>query len=300
MRRRHTFAGSASAALLAVAAGGAASAAVVPAFDLVDDFLKVGGNYNGPGLYDVFDAATGLAVADGVADIAVSVTATGLTADDGNNVSWVATTGTSGTGLVSTIDPSFVSGGGVLANNGGHRVTQTIQIDFLTLLVEASDVTDLSWSSGNSAGVVWEHSVMEFLDAGGNPFSPTPAIGSYATHTPVEGSASAGNYVADGLGSVTAVGTDLTVPGSNGSMDAITGSEPDTPAATGVAPATTLIGGIRFTHGVEDVRGVDNGDTVFTNTINDLDLVDFEVVPEPASALLLATGALLILTGRRN
>ncbi|MBB6443264.1 hypothetical protein HNQ78_003035, partial [Phycisphaera mikurensis] len=27
---------------------------------------------------------------------------------------------------------------------------------------------------------------------------------------------------------------------------------------------------------------------------------DFEVVPEPASALLLATGALLILTGRRN
>ncbi len=297
MTRKHTLFGL---ALVAVCSGGAASAAVVPSFDLVDDFLKLGSNYTGPGTYDIFDAATGAAVADGIADIALSVTTTGVTADDGNNVSWAATTGTSGTGLVSTIDPSFIAGGGVSANNGGHRVTQTIRIDFLTLLVEASDITDLSWSSGNTAGTVWETSIMEFLDANGDPFSPTPVIGTYETHAATNGSFSTGNYVADDPGSVTGVGTDLTAPGTHGSMDAITGSEPDTPAATGITPGTTLIGGIRFTHGIDDVRGVDNVDIVFTNTINDFDLVDFEVVPEPASLLLVAAGTVLLLTGRRR
>lgn len=89
----------------------------IASFDLVDDFLKT--NYTGPGAYDIFDAASGAQTPDGVTDVTVSVSSTGTTADDGNNVAWTATDDATGTGLRSKPRLRKLSRGGFLAAHGG-------------------------------------------------------------------------------------------------------------------------------------------------------------------------------------
>ena len=127
-------------------------------FDFVDDFLSPSsGEFltvtNGD-TFDALDGNTGLLGADGINDFRVSWSTTGL-GDDGNNVNWTSTVDINSTGLRSTINPTFVNGTGVTSNDSGHLVTQTIQIDFLSgVFIEADDVTDFGWSSGNTAGIV--------------------------------------------------------------------------------------------------------------------------------------------------
>ena len=268
----------------------------ISSFDLVDDFFDT--EYAGPGSYDIFvaDANGGSVGQDGMDDITVSVTTTGVTTDDGNNVAWTATTDASGTGIRSTIDPSFIVGGGVSANNSGYRVSQTIQIDFDGIIIDAADITDFGWSSGNTAGIGWETSLLEYLDENGNPFSTAPTLAPYSDHTPINGQSGIGSFIADSVDTVTLVGTDDTDPGSSGANNNLN----TTPSGLGIT-AGTAIGGVRFTHFLEDVRGIDNNDTGFTATINDLDLVNFTVVgvPEPSSTSLLALVSLLCCV-RRN
>lgn len=255
-------------------------------FDLVDDLIKSGGTYTGPGLYDFFTAneTGGSLGADGVADIRISVMTLGVTADDGNNVAWSTSTDTTTTGLRSTINPSFVSGGGVTSNNSGYRVSQVIQIDFIGgMYVEAQDITDFGWSSGNTSGIAWETAALQYLDANGNSFSALPTLNPYLTHTPVDGQpiGTTGVFVADSTGTVQNVGTDDTDPGSNGANNGVSTSA----VGLGIG-ALTRIGGVRFTHLLEDVRGVNNGDTIFTATINDLNVENFTVTPEPTPGML--------------
>lgn len=265
---------------------------MIASFDLVDDFLKT--NYAGPGAYDIFDRTTGAQNPDGLTDVVVSISNTGTTADDGNNVAWTATDDATGTGLRSTIDPSFIEPGGVTANNSGYRVSQTIQIDFPGLVVEADDITDFGWSSGNTAGIGWEFSLLEYLDASGNPFSTAPTFAPYDSHMPIAGQSGAGSFAADTLTSVTNVGNDLSAAGTNGGDNNVSTN----PITLGVTSGT-IIGGVRITHFLEDVRGVNNGDTSFTNTINDLDLENFTVaVPEPGSSCVLALVSLVGLARR--
>ena len=136
----------------------------VSSFDFVDDFLSPG---SGPlltvtngGTFDALDGNTGMLGADGIHDFRVSWSTTGL-GDDGNNVDWTSTVDINSTGIRSTIDPTFVNSGGVTGNDFGHLVTQTIQIDFLGgVIIEADDVDDFGWSSGNTAGIVYELSLI--------------------------------------------------------------------------------------------------------------------------------------------
>ena len=290
-------------ALLVLVAGRSQSQAnLIASFDVIDEFLKVASNYQGPQSYDIFDGAAGAAGQDGVADIRVSISSTGVTADDGNNVQWTVTNDTTGTGLRSTIDPSFVGSGGVTSLNSGNRATQTIQIDFLSgMTVEAQDIVDFGWSSGNTAGIGWETSILEYLDSSLNPFSTTPVIPDYLDNVaPTDGQSGTGTFVADSTGTVQGVGTTQTSSGSSGSNNGLSTS------ATGLGiGATDLIGGVRFTHILEDVRGTGNGDTSFTATINDLELQNFDVAPAPVpepSALsgLMVCGVSLMFRRRRR
>ena len=93
-----------------------------------------------------------------------------------------------------------------------------------------------------------------------------------------------GTSVAGTAGSVIDVGTDLVASGLSGPDNNLSSSG----LGLGI-PTGTRLGGVRITHNIEDVRGVNNGDTVFTNTINDFDLVNFEAsaVPEPSSCVAL-------------
>ncbi len=254
--------------------------------DFIDDFLSPSGGTNQtvPGSYDVVNGNDQSISPDGIIDFTVTSMTTGL-GDDGNNVEWDATMDVNGTGLRSSIDPSFIDPGGVTSNAAGHRVTQMIQIDFGPgIEVFSEGVKSFGWSSGNTAGVVWEVSILEYLDVNGNPFSPTPTIDPYATHSAINGMSGTGTWVADDLAAVTMVGSDLTAAGANGPLNSL--NTDGTPGTSGIASGT-LLGGVKLTHIIEDVRGVNNGDTVFTNTINELNLNLKATVPEPGNGVLL-------------
>ena len=270
----------------------------VSSFDFVDDFLSPDPGTlltvtNGE-TFDALDGNTGMLGADGINDFRISWSTTGL-GDDGNNVDWASTVNINDTGIRSTINPTFINGGGVTINDFGHLVTQTIQIDFLSgVIIEADDVTDFGWSSGNTAGIVYESSVVEYLDVNGNPFSTFPT---FDYDSPLDGTTGTGTSVAGTAGSVIDVGTDLSAEGVNGPDDNLSTSG----IGLGI-PAGTVLGGVRITHRIEDVRGVNNGDTVFTNTINDFDLVNFEAsaIPEPSSCLALVGLGLACFSRRKR
>lgn len=270
---------------LATALCASSAMAADMSYDIVDDFLKTA--YTGAGSYD--------SNGDGFNDITISITQSNM-GPDGNNVIWAGTDDTTTTGLRSTIDPSFDASGGVTSDNSGWTACQTITIMFNGFMeVEAQDITDFGWSSGNTAGIGWETSVLQYLDVNGVPFSTAPTIGAYLSHTATDGYAGTGTFVGDNLGTVTMVGTNQSASGSSGPNNGVSTD----PVSSGIAP-TTLIGGVTFTHCVQDVRGTNNGDTSFTATINDLDIEGACWVPEPGSVSLLSVGLLSLLGLRRR
>jgi hypothetical protein len=257
-------------------------AAVIASYDIIDDaFNSTSGLYTGPGFYDLFNATNGTTTGDGQNDIQVIVSPFGA-----GNVAGVTYTSTvaasTTTGLVSSVSVSGASA----SNNNGHRLGVMIDICFLNgMTVLASNITDYSFSSGNSSGITWEVSQLMYLDAGYDVIGAVPVINPYLSHTPING-ISANSAVADGLGSVTGVGTSDVTAGSDGSNDSLLSSY-DTPVELGIS-GSTLIGGVRFIYFLEDVRGTTDSSSNLTNTINDLQLTNFTVVtvPEPSRAVL--------------
>ena len=213
-------------------------------------------------------------------------------------VAYSASDGTTTTGLLSSLSVD----GSVAANNPGQKWSQQIEILFNvnSLTVEAQDVVDFSISSANSRGNLWESTIVQYLDVAGNPFSPIPTIGSFGSHTVINGQNGVGTAQADSTGTVVGVGTDSVSEGADGANNAT--SAFDTPAKLGISDLT-LIGGVRFIHLMEDVRGVNNGNSSFTATINTLQLSNFEAnaVPEPSAiAFLGGIGFLAIFVRRRQ
>ncbi len=272
-------------------------------FDFIDDILSPssGTSLSVPGSYDVVNNSDGTMTPDGHTDFVVSSTVTG-TGNDGNNVEWGTRLDVTSTGLRSTIDPSFFSSGGVTTNNSGHRTSQTVQIDFGPGIEVLSDtgVESFGWSSGNTAGVVWEYSILQYLDENGMPFTAAPTVTAQLSHvgSEINGLVGPGTWIADATGTVTMVGFDLTVAGSHGSNNSL---NTDSSLTTSMIPLGTRLGGVRMIHVVEDTRGRNNGDTSFTNTINELNM-NFQSVPEPAAGMLATLGlfAIRLLVMRRR
>jgi hypothetical protein len=200
--------------------------------------------------------------------------------------------------------------GAVTANNPGTVNQNTLTLLFSSYLT----ITDASFSfsslntGGNSTSptVTWEYSVLQLLDTAGNPFSAVAApaldfamggssqylVGSSGGFSGVAG---IGNFVAADK-KITNVGTSL-VAGNlgSGTNDNLT----LTYALVGL-PVGTQIGGMRWTTYLEDVRGVNNGNSNFTSSLLDF-TISGTVVPEPGTAAVLLFGSVgLVLRRARN
>ena len=290
-----------AAAVFCTVFASAAHCSIITSFDFIDQFVATGA-YTGVGQYDVINGHTGLVTGeagftgDGLHDFTVSVSTFGVGRFGG--VTYNASDGWTTSGLRSSLSANR----SVAMNNPGQKWSQQIEILFNvnSLTVEAQDVVDFSISSANSRGNLWESTIVQYLDVAGNPFSPIPTIGSFGSHTVINGQNGVGTAQADSTGTVVGVGTDSVSEGADGANNAT--SAFDTPAKLGISDLT-LIGGVRFIHLMEDVRGINNGNSSFTATINNLQLSNFEAnaVPEPSAiAFLGGIGFLAIFVRRRQ
>lgn len=145
----------------------------------------------------------------------------------------------------------------VQKNNPGSLVWTTTKLMF-------SDdwrITDLQakFTSLNTAGTLWEYSLLGFLKPDGSVFSPVPAIASYSQASGFTGSPSLGWYVAADKGTVLDVGSSQTAVGKSGLKNDVT----LTYALAGLT-AGTEVGGLVWMSYLEDVRGLNNGASSFT------------------------------------
>jgi hypothetical protein len=241
--------------------------------------------------YDVINNATGETGADGVTDITVSATASAPGA--------LATTGSPEVEWNSTSTGRFTSTRGftgkvVGTNNPGTLQSTTTEVFFGSDL----NITDLAatFSSLNTAGILWEYSVLGFFDSSGNPFSAAPVIGAYNSAASFTGSPSTGWYVAADKGTVTGVGNDLAVKGTDGSAD---GNFALTYVLAGLASGTR-VGGLTWTTYAQDTRGMGNGTSKFTASLSDITFTKTDAAAVPTPALLPGLIALAAGVRRRS
>ncbi len=192
----------------------------------------------------------------------------------------------------------------VSSSNPGTVISNSFQLLFNSNLA----VTDASFnfSSLNTAGLTWEYSVIQLLDAAGNPFNsltnPGFTIGAasqYATASSLlfpgggfTGQAGVGNFIAAQTQTVSGVGSNQTTTGTNGIRDDIGTFNY---ALVGLTPGTQ-IGGIRWTTYLEDVHGTLNNPTNLTSSLLDFRITgtvsnDPGPVPIPGPLPLLGAAA---------
>ena len=184
------------------------------------------------------------------------------------------------------------------SNNTGDRIVNQLTLTFGSHL----SVTDFSFdvSSANSKGVAWEVSIFELLDSSGNVFTATPTINPYVSHTEIDGLSGQGTYVMDRKDTVTGVGTDQTSGVSSHPNENFTVTGDLDYSDFGLA-AGTEITGIRMTTILEDVRGVNNGNTNFSSSLIDFTFSgEINSIPEPSSTALLGLGGLALILRRRK
>ncbi len=185
------------------------------------------------------------------------------------------------------------------SNNPGTVHSNTLSLTFASHI----EITDASFNftSLNTAGISWEYSVLRFLDASGNYFSPIAgpgwtlgATGQYiSAGGGFSGAAGLGNFVAASTGTVTGVGTDTTVTGTTGGNNDLVFNY----SVAGLAPGT-IISGIEWTTYLEDVRGTLNlSISSLTSSLQDFTISG--TIPEPSSALLGMLGAGFLLRRKR-
>jgi MYXO-CTERM domain-containing protein len=194
----------------------------------------------------------------------------------------------------------------VTSNNPGSVTANSFQLLFNTNLVVTA--ASFNFSSLNTAGLTWEYSVIQFLDAAGSPFSAVaaPAL----TFTPgassqyllagagFSGQAGLGNYVAALTRTVLNVANSDPTSTSNATRSGTNGSDDNllfNYARAGLT-ANTQVGGIRWTTYLEDVRNTDNNSTNLTSSLLDFSITgtvsnDPGPVPIPGPLPLLGVAA---------
>ncbi len=190
------------------------------------------------------------------------------------------------------------------SNNEGTIKSNSVTLAFASHLT----VTDLSFDvlSTNTNGVTWEYTIFEFLDASGTPFSSYSITDPYLTHTSVNGApiGTTGIYVLDVKDTVTAatVGTNLVTAGSHSpTNENFTITDDLNYSDVGLAPGT-VVGGLRMTTYLEDVRGINNASSSLTSSLIDFTFSgEINPVPETSSyAFIFGTLSGLFIFCRRQ
>jgi hypothetical protein len=190
--------------------------------------------------------------------------------------------------------------GTVNANNPGTLVSTTATLKFLPQW----NVTDLkaSFTSLNSAGVLWEYSILGFLKPDGTPFSAAPSVAKYNNASGFTGPSGVGWYVAADKDTVQGVGTATTAGKTGTGADGASDSLKLTYALAGLAP-NTPVGGLIWTTYLEDTRGTKNGSSNFTASWTDFTFSGSSqsnsAAPVPTPALLPGLVALVVGARRR-
>lgn len=187
-------------------------------------------------------------------------------------------------------------------NNPGTLIKQTIRLSFASHLTIENFVTD--FRSLNTAGITWEHTELAYLQKDGSYFTPQPFVGTHdqwqASSADEEGSPSQGWWIAGSTNTVTAVGSDNTISGSNGPDENFTSTNGNSLLDyddVGLA-AGTQIGGFEWTVYLYDNRGQNNNQTNWTATQEFFEISGTIPVPEPSSSLLLCFGSILLFSRR--
>ena len=261
---------------------------------------------NSPFLYNTIDDNTGTKLVTSNGDLA-DFTLSGLSTSGALGAALGAARVVIGaTGSSSPLSPvssgrvgaqqSFT--GTVSSNNPGTVISNSFQLLFNSNLA----VTDASFnfSSLNTAGSSWEYSVIQLLNAAGNPFStltnPGFTVGAASQHATASsllfpgggftGQAGVGNFIAAQTKTVSGVGTISTSSGMSGDNDNISGFDYN---LAGLSPGTQ-IGGIRWTTYFEDVRGTGNNASNFSSSLLDF-TISGTVTPVTAPLPLLGATA---------
>jgi hypothetical protein len=194
----------------------------------------------------------------------------------------------------------------VTSNNPGSVTANSFELLFNSNLVVTA--ASFNFSSLNTAGLAWEYSVIQFLDAAGSPFSAvaaptlsfTPGAASQyqAAGSGFSGQAGVGNYVAALTQTVLNVANSDPNSPINTTSTGTNGTDNDLLldyTKVGLTP-NTPIGGIRWTTYLEDVRGTANNATNLTSSLLDFSITgtvsnDPGPVPIPGPLPLLGAAA---------
>jgi hypothetical protein len=236
-------------------------------------------------------------------------TGTKLTVNNGDASDIAITFANSGVGALSTIPKLAIDGTKIVStrgykdmpkvslNNPGTLISTTATLKFLPQW----NVTNLQaeFSSLNSAGILWEYSVLGFLKPDGTPFSAAPSIGSYNNTSGFTGSPTIGWYVAADKDTVLDVGTAETKAKTGSGADGTSDTLKLTYALAGLNP-NTPVGGLIWTTYLEDTRGTGNKGSEFTASLAGLTFSgstqSANAVPTPA----LLPGLIALTAGARR
>ncbi len=275
--------------------------------DLNFDFSEYAfttGPISGTNGYNLIDDATGAELTSDNGDnddLFITVTTSLPSNANGARADVDITSGglVSNHGYSSTFSNTY---GVATANNPGTLIRQTIRLSFANHLSIQDFSTD--FRSLNTAGITWEHTELAYLQKDGSYFSAAPKVGDYlsfqAAATTEQGSPSEGWWLAASTGTVTGVGSDATVSGSNGSKENLTSTGGDSVlnySDVGLADGTE-IGGFEWTVYLYDNRGQLNNQTNWTVSQEFFEISG--AVPEPSSTLLLGLGGVTLLLRRRK
>ena len=185
--------------------------------------------------------------------------------------------------------------GAPAVNNPGTRIINELGLSFADHLLV--DEFSFDVSSTNTAGLSWEVTIFELLDANGNPFSATPVIDPYLGHTEINGLAGLGTYVLDSKATVVGVGSDQVSTGSSNPNQNFTATGDLEFSDFGLATGT-MISGIRITTILEDTRGVNNADSSLSASLIDFSFAGM-IIPEP-SIVTVSVLAFALMTLKRK
>ncbi|MCA9200478.1 MAG: hypothetical protein KDA87_23225 [Planctomycetales bacterium] len=184
----------------------------------------------------------------------------------------------------------------------GDLISTTITVEFANHFLSRSENLTVDYTSGNSSGAAFESTVIQFLNASGDPIGNYSYNGFWNNGVSNLPSTAADVIVSDMVFVAASPQTvDLTDPNSPSSGTSGSNDNANVLASDIVGP-DVLLGGFRVISYLEDVALVDGsfGGNTSTNSkfTNSLQGFQITAVPEPSAFLLLSFAGVVVIGAR--